>query len=132
MTDKIKPGDNVIVISPYAYARGPFTVRKFVDDLIFVKRRNAPFVRSQIIRLKPGQTMKEALLVELPENQRCEVCGWNPAPERHFVTVPIPEAFTRVCMEDMAAIKKEIRERVKDTIAQVFKAFKDLHEIRGE
>jgi len=136
--EKIKPGDQVALRSPYATRRGPFPVRRVAPNgLVWIQKRTAKnkphlLVRHprELVRLEPGQTVKQALTAVVPENQRCEICGWRPAPERHFVTVPIPGAFTRVCPEDMADIKKEIRERVKDIVAQVFEEFRTLAELR--
>jgi len=130
--EKIKPGDQVVLRSPYAIRRGPFPVRRVDENgLVWIQKRSAKnrpslLVRHprELVRLEAGQTVKQALRAIVPANQLCEMCGWRPAPERHFVTVPIPEAFTRVCIEDMAEIKKEIRERVKDIVTQVFEEFK--------
>ena len=125
--EKIKPGDQVIFPSCYARSHGPFRVRKVERGLVQVERRSRTgkrrlehFPRSTLVKLKPGQTVQQALRAVVPANQLCEICGFRPAPERHFVTVPVPEAFTRVCVEDMADIKKTIRERVKDIVAEVF------------
>jgi len=131
MSDEIRLGDSVIVCSPYSGRRGPFQVRRVDRGLVWVKKRRASgktrlyaFLPEQLIRLKPGQTVKEALMAAAPVNQRCEICGYRPAPERHFVTVPFPRGFMRVCIEDLAEIKEEIRKRVADIVAEVFEKAK--------
>lgn len=116
---EIKPGD--IVVVPYAWKNfGPFRVRRISSGLVWLKERKVPCTLHQVIKLKPGQTVRQALRAVVPANQLCEICGWRPAYERHFFTVPVPKAFTRVCMEDMAEIKKVIRERVKEIVAEAF------------
>jgi len=131
MSEEISPGDNVIVCSPYSGRRSPFQVRRIERGLVWVKKRRASgktrfyaFLPNHLIRLKPGQTVKEALMATIPMNQRCEICGYRPAPERHFVTVPFPKGFMRVCIEDLAEIKEEIRKRVANIVAEVFEKAK--------
>jgi hypothetical protein len=51
--------------------------------------------------------------------QQCEICHANPAPERHFVTVPLQHGFSRIFDEDYEEIKAEIRSRAKGIVAEV-------------
>lgn len=64
---------------------------------------------------------KRALTAPVPETQTCDVCGDRPGAEHHFITVPLPAGFTRICDEDLAIIKKEIRGRVKEIVRVVFR-----------
>lgn len=70
---------------------------------------------------QPEHIDKGARIAPVPATQLCDICGDKPAPERHFITVPLPEGFTRVCDEDLAIIKKEIRGRVKEIVRTVFR-----------
>jgi hypothetical protein len=73
------------------------------------------------LRKKPELNVadKQALTARVPVGQRCEVCKRRPGPERHFVTVPITTGFSRICDEDMAEIKRLIRERAAPIVAAV-------------
>ena len=123
-TQEIKPGDQVIYPSLHARKYGPFTVRRISGGLVWVKERRIPLRPVDVVRLQRGQTVKQALRAVVRSHMFCQICGERPAPERHFITVPIPQAFTRVCMEDMADIKKTIRKRVEKIVAEVFEEAK--------
>ena len=69
-------------------------------------------------------TTRRALRAQVPPNQRCEICGYRPAPERHFVTVPLPRGFSRICDEDLSEIKEAIRKRALPIVAEVFIEYK--------
>jgi len=69
------------------------------------------------------QIKKQARMVSIPTEQLCQICGRKHAAERHFITVPVPEAFTRICDKDLVPIKQEIRKRTKRIIAEVFQEF---------
>lgn len=62
---------------------------------------------------------KQALMVRVPAGQQCEICRRRPGPKRHFVTVPLPRGFSRICDEDMAEIKRLIRERAAPIVSVV-------------
>jgi len=68
------------------------------------------------------QWTKRALTAPVPASQRCEICGKKRAPERHFLTVPVPVAFTRICDKDWTELKKKVREHplMKQVIAELF------------
>jgi len=65
---------------------------------------------------------KEARIAPVPATQLCEICGNKRAPERHFLTVPVPVAFTRVCDKDWTELKKKVREHplIKQVVAELF------------
>jgi len=71
---------------------------------------------------QPEHIDKRALMAPVPAAQLCEICIKKRAPERHFLTVPVPVAFTRVCDKDWAEIKKKVREHplIKQAIAELF------------
>jgi hypothetical protein len=125
---EIKSGDYVVNIRLHARNRGPFQVAKIDAGLLMVKRRaKHPLYLhpKDVIKLKPGQNIKQALINAIPANQLCEVCGCQPAPERHFLTIPLPKGFTRICVEDFVEIKNEIRQRVKNVVAAVIQETKE-------
>jgi len=70
--------------------------------------------------MPPTQAIRFALTAHVPPTQLCEICHGQPAPERHFVTVPLPKGFVRVCGDDFASIKAEIRKRVAQTVSDIF------------
>jgi len=66
---------------------------------------------------------KKARMVSVPSVQLCDVCGRKKAPERHFLTVPTPTPFIRICDKDWVAIKREVRKRVEETVKTIFDEF---------
>jgi len=132
LTPDLKPGDKIVVTRPFTVYRGALNVRGIDLERGVVeteRRAGGRIVRrcfdlSEVVKLEPGQSVKHALMASVPANQRCDICGFRPATERHFVTVPLPEGFMRVCMEDMADIKKKIRKRVKKIVNKIFREAK--------
>jgi len=116
--EEIKPGDKILYPSPYARNPGPFKVLKVdKDGIIRVLRRSKNgkawtdfFVPEMIVKLRPGEKVRQAFARVVPPEQRCELCGYRPALERHFTTVPFPKAFIRSCMTDYPHIQKAVRE----------------------
>jgi hypothetical protein len=129
--EEIQAGDQVILVSPYEPKRGPFTVRRvYPNGFVSVEKpggrgRQLKFRRSsEVVKLKPGQTVKQALTAAVPANQRCQICGYRPGAESHFITVPVPKAFFRICIEDRETIKREVRKRVEEIVNKVFEEAK--------
>jgi len=129
VTTDLKPGDQVVVIAPRVSRRGPWPVQRIEEDteLIWVQQRTKgghahPVIYSaqDLVKVEPGADIRQILRAVVPANQFCEICQDQPAPERHFVTVPLPKGFTRVCGEDFAGIKAEIRKRVAHIVSEVF------------
>jgi len=129
MTSDLQPGDQVVVLRPRVAQRGPLRVRELdkEHDQVEVEHRTAGhhvvrrcFNLNEVIKLEPGQTVQQALTIHVAPNQRCQICNLRPGSESHFITVPIPKAFTRLCVEDRTDITQEIRKRVSATVAEVF------------
>lgn len=129
--EALQPGDEVINISPKAKVRGPFKVidveDSFPEPQVHIHRRShgghayEGFLnRSHVVRIELGQSVQQALIAHVPANLRCQICNLRPGSESHFITVPIPKAFTRLCVEDRTDITQEIRKRVSATVAEVF------------
>lgn len=129
MTRDLQLGDQVVVLLPRVARRGPLRVRglDLKNGMVEVEHRTVGrnvvrrcFNLDEVVKLEPGQSVQQALIAHVPESQRCHICNFRPGSESHFVTVPIPKAFTRLCVEDRADIVQEIRKRVSDIVAEVF------------
>ena len=128
MTSDLRKGDQVVIISPRVSRRGPWPVQQVDEDgQIWLNqrtrgghRRTECFSRAALAKLELGQSLQQALIAHVPESKRCQICNFRPGSESHFFTVPIPEAFTRLCPEDRADIVQEIRLRVGTIVADVF------------
>jgi len=69
---------------------------------------------------------KRALTVSVPATQICDVCEQKPGAEHHFLTVPVPKGFTRVCDDHWVLIKRKIRERVESIVKEVFREVREI------
>lgn len=132
--EEIKPGDQVILsrVVSRRVNMGPFRVRQIRGRLACVERLTKrgtvwlDYFHTQALRkLKPHETLKQALMTVVPPTQRCQICGYRPGTESHFITVPVPEAFYRICAEDRETIKREVRKRVEKIVAEVFAKAKE-------
>lgn len=65
---------------------------------------------------------KRALTAPIPPDQTCELCNKRRAPERHFLTVPVPKQFMRVCDREWIQLKKAVRQdpRIKIAVQDIF------------
>lgn len=136
MTSDLKRGDQVVIISPRVSRRGPWPVQQIDSDgQIWLKeatRSGHPrieiYSRRVLIKidpkLDPVYAVRQALIKHVPANQRCQICNLRPGQESHFITVPIPQAFTRLCIEDRTAIKQKIRIAVAHIVIEIFDEFK--------
>ena len=136
MTSDLKKGDQVIIISPRISRRGPWPVQQVDEDgHIWLNqvtkgghRRNEVFPRNVLAKIDSFRpvdlAVREALIAHVPESKRCQICNLRPGSESHFFTVPIPQAFTRLCPEDRAAIVQKVRKAVAPIVIDVFDEFK--------
>ena len=132
MMSDLKKGDQVIIISPRVSRRGPWPVQQIDEDgKIWLKevtkggnRRVEIYPRGALIKIDLNinrtEAVRQALIAHVPANLRCQICNLRPGSESHFITVPIPKAFTRLCVEDRTDITQEIRKRVSAVVSEIF------------